>query len=159
MQDDLNGLLYWMLPQCLCLFLCKNPDELWMSWAGWVTWVTCRWLWARMTWWVMLGPSPTVCCDVGIHSWVLTIGRRLRRECKQLILIRRQNKVTFAIISCKMFAGTRDTISWCAVFSGDVSGGLTDGSHWPGITSPCSHSYLCLKKFHPKVRNYGEGPY
>ena len=63
------------------------------------------------------------------------------RQREPLILIRRQNKVTFAIISCKMFAGTRDTISWCAVFSGDVSGGLTDGRHWPGITSPCSHSY------------------
>ena len=33
-----------------------------------------------------------------------------------------------------------------------VTGGKTDGGHDPAYT-------LVLQKFHPKVRNHGEGPY
>ena len=53
-----------------------------------------------------------ICFDAGAGDALaadLTIGH-CTGECKQLILIRRQNKVRFAIRSRKMGNGTRDTI-------------------------------------------------
>ena len=54
-----------------------------------------------------------ICFDAGAEDALaadLTIGHCCTGECKQLILIRRQNKVRFAIRSRKMGNGTRDTI-------------------------------------------------
>ena len=104
-----------------------NLDVLWMT-LGRVT----------VTAWVMVrrgeASAIAICFDAGAGDALaadLTIGHwHCTGECKQLILIRRQNKVRFAIRSRKMGNGTRDTI-WSDCFKMILLSGMEQVSCEP----------------------------
>ena len=126
---------------CTCLFLSDkdnvNLDVLWMTLAR-----------VTVTAWVMVSSAqaspPLLLSSSSLFSpfvlmleteaWdALAVIWRLdidcTGECKQLILIRRQNKVGFAIRSRKMGNGTRDTI-WSDCFKMILLSGTEEGELW-----------------------------